>query len=90
VIQAVGYVGSLGAAVMWMPQVGRVVRFRHSAAALRGVSLGTYLVAIAFNALLLTYGLLNRAAPVTVAGTINLGCAVVIVAVLLRVRRRST
>lgn len=90
VIQVVGYLGSVGAAVMWMPQVGRVIRFRHSATALRAVSLGTYLFAIGFNALLLTYGLLNRAEPVAAAGMINLCCAAVIVVVLLRARRKTT
>lgn len=89
-IQAVGYLGSLGAAVMWMPQVRRVIRFRSNPDALRGVSLGTYLVAIGFNILLATYGVLNRAEPVVVAGVVNLGCAVVIVTVLARARRRAT
>jgi uncharacterized protein with PQ loop repeat len=89
VIEAVGYIGSVGAAVMWMPQVRRVVRLRHRAAALRGMSVAGYLVAIVFNALLLAYGFLNQAVPVAVAGVVNLGCAAVIVVLLMRARRQA-
>lgn len=83
VIDAVGYLASLGAACMWLPQTIRAFRLRHSAAALEGLSLSAYAVAVVFNALLLTYGTLEHARPVQVAGTLNLLCAAVIVGLLL-------
>jgi hypothetical protein len=43
-------------------------------------------MAMVFNALLVSYGLLNHAGPVMLAGCINLVCASVIVSVLLRAR----
>lgn len=89
VIEAVGYVGSAGAAMMWMPQAARALRNRRHAAGLDGISAAAYVWAIAFNALLLSYGLLGRAAPVVVAGAINLGCATVIAVVVLLARRAA-
>lgn len=89
-IQVVGYLASLGAAVMWIPQTHRAVRNRRDLATLAGISLTAYAVAAAFNALLLTYGLLSDAGPVVVAGTVNLVCATAIVAVLLHARRTAT
>jgi uncharacterized protein with PQ loop repeat len=85
-VQAVGYLGSAGAAVMWIPQALRVVRHRRDAHSISGVSPAAYLMAMAFNALLVSYGLLNHAGPVMLAGCINLVCASVIVSVLLRAR----
>jgi uncharacterized protein with PQ loop repeat len=87
VVQAVGYLGSAGAAVMWVPQALRAVRHRRQAPALAGISPAAYLLAMAFNALLLTYGLLTHARPVVLAGSINLACATVIVTVLVLARR---
>jgi hypothetical protein len=89
VIQIVGYLGSAGAAVMWLPQTIRAVRHRRHAALLAGISPGAYIGAIVFNALLLTYGLVSSAGPVVVAGAVNLACAAVIVSVLLAARRSS-
>ncbi|HWJ81168.1 MAG TPA: hypothetical protein VNS55_02925 [Nocardioides sp.] len=88
-IEAVGYVGSAGAALMWMPQAARALRHRRQAARLAGISASAYLWAIAFNALLLGYGLLGHAAPVVLAGSVNLACASLIVAVVLVARRSA-
>ncbi len=86
-VQFIGFLGSLGAAAMWWPQAVSVLRRRHDPVALRGVSLATYTVAVAFNALLLAYGLTHRAAPVVLAALGNLVCASLIVAVLVRSHR---
>lgn len=72
---------------MWVPQAVRAVRNRRSASSLAGISPVTYLAAIVFNALLVTYGLLNHARPVVVAGCINVVCASVIETVVLMARR---
>jgi uncharacterized protein with PQ loop repeat len=85
-IQVVGYLGSAGAAVMWIPQAVRAVRLRRHGSALAGISPATYATAMAFNALLLTYGLLADAGPVVLAGAVNLACATVIMTVVLRAR----
>ena len=87
-IQVVGYLASVGAGLMWLPQAWRAVRLRHDAHALAGISTVAYLTAVAFNVLLLTYGVLNGAPPVVVAGSVNVLCATVIVAIVLP-RRRS-
>jgi uncharacterized protein with PQ loop repeat len=86
VIEVVGYFGSAGAAVMWLPQVVRVIRHRNDLDALAGISAVAYLTAVLFNALLLSYGWLSHAAPVVLAGSVNLGCASVIVLLLGRAR----
>jgi uncharacterized protein with PQ loop repeat len=88
VIQVVGYLGSTGAAVMWVPQAVRALRHRGQPSALAGISATAYAGAVLFNALLLTYGLLQDAGPVVVAGCVNLACALVIVAVVLDARRK--
>lgn len=69
---------------MWLPQTIRAFRLRHSEAALEGLSLSAYAVAVLFNALLLAYGTLEHARPVQVAGALNLACATVIVGLLSR------
>lgn len=90
-IDAVGFVGSAGAAVMWVPQALRVLRLRRSGLPLQGVSPAAYAVAVVFNVLLAWYGLTEHAVPVVVAGTVNLVCAAVIVgAIALPRARRST
>lgn len=81
-IDVVGYLASVGAACMWLPQTIRAFRLRHSAAALEGLSLSAYAVAVLFNALLLAYGTLEHARPVQVAGALNLACAAAIVGLL--------
>jgi uncharacterized protein with PQ loop repeat len=89
VIQTVGYLGSAGAAIMWVPQAFRAVRHRRDAAMLAGISTVAYVVAMAFNALLFTYGLLSDAGPVELAGCLNFLCAGVIVSVVVLSRRRA-
>ena len=83
-IDAVGYLASVGAACMWLPQTVRAFRLRHAETALEGLSLSAYAVAVVFNALLLTYGTVEHARPVQVAGALNLLCAAVIVGLLVR------
>ena len=89
-IEVVGYVGSAGAATMWLPQAARAIRHRRDEVRLASLSLTTYAVALVFNALLLTYGLVHHAPPVVVAGMVNLVCAVVIVTILSARRNRTT
>jgi hypothetical protein len=88
VFQTIGYLGSAGAAVMWIPQASRVIRRRHDLVALAGISAVSYATAMMFNALLLAYGLVNGAGPVVLAGCMNLGCATVILGVVGYARRR--
>jgi hypothetical protein len=88
-IQAVGYLGSAGAAVMWIPQAARAVRGRHDAATLAALSPIAYIIAIVFNALLLVYGRAASARPVELAGAVNMTCATTIVVVLLAARRKA-
>lgn len=88
-IETVGYLAALGAASMWLPQAARALRHRHDPASLAALSLVTYGVAVAFNALLLGYGALQHARPVMLAGAVNLTCAAVIVAVVLGARSRA-
>lgn len=80
-IEAIGYVGSAGAAAMWVPQAVHAVRHRHDGAAIAGISVASYSLAVVFNALLLAYGLGTHATPVVVAGVVNLLCSAVIVLV---------
>ncbi len=80
-LEAIGYVGSAGAATMWLPQAARAWRHRRDADKLGGLSFTAYGVAIIFNALLLTYGVTTDAPPVIVAACVNLLCALVIVAI---------
>lgn len=89
-IEAVGYVGSAGAATMWIPQAVRAVRHRADPDALAALSLTTYLVALGFNVLLLVYGAVEHARPVVVAGAVNLVCAAVIVVALASGRSRRS
>lgn len=88
--EAIGYVGAVGSASMWAPQAARVVRLRHDAAALAGISASAYGIAVAFNILLAAYGLTEHAVPVVVAGVVNLACATLIFGMLQRARRRAT
>lgn len=89
-IEAIGYVGSAGAATMWVPQAVQAVRHRRDPAALEALSLLSYGVAMVFNVLLATYGSLEHARPVILAGVVNLLCSTVIVTVLVTARRRTS
>lgn len=79
--EAVGYIGSAGAATMWIPQAVRTWRHRRDTVALRGVSFPAYGVALLFNALLLAYGITTDAPPVIIAASVNFACAAFIVGV---------
>lgn len=86
-IQLVGYVGSAGAALMWLPQAQRALRGRENPAALAAISPASYLLAAVFNAMLAAYGSLEHAIPVVVAGCVNLCCALTILAAVSASRR---
>ncbi|HWI42151.1 MAG TPA: hypothetical protein VNS81_00925 [Nocardioides sp.] len=88
-IEVIGYVGSAGAAAMWVPQAARAVRHRHDPSAIAGISVASYVLAVGFNALLLAYGLTTHATPVAVAGVVNLVCSAVIVLVATAARASS-
>jgi uncharacterized protein with PQ loop repeat len=86
VIDAVGYLASLGALIMWLPQGWRVVQRRHDEQALAGISLGAYCTGVAFNALLLIYGIGTHAYPVIVAACVNLVMSSLISALVAKTR----
>jgi hypothetical protein len=88
VVTVVGYLASLGAVSMWLPQAWRVHVNRHDAAVLAGVSVLAYLVGMLFNALLLTYGVGSGSAPVALSGGVNLVLCGFIAAVVSRGRSR--
>ena len=81
-LEAIGYIGSAGAATMWIPQAVRAWRHRHDPHALQGISGSAYAVALVFNVLLLTYGITTDAPPVVVAAAVNLVCAFAIVSIV--------
>ena len=83
----VGYLASLGAVSMWVPQAWRVHLHRRDAAVLAGVSVAAYAVGMVFNALLLTYGVGSGSAPVALSGGVNLVLCTFIAAVVARGRR---
>jgi len=82
VVGLVGYLASLGAISMWMPQAWRVHRHRHDAAVLAGVSVLAYVTAMVFNGLLLAYGVGSDSVPVALSGGVNLLMSGFIVAVV--------
>jgi uncharacterized protein with PQ loop repeat len=86
VIDTVGYLASLGALMMWLPQGWRVLQHRHDARTLAGVSVAAYATGFLFNALLLVYGIGTRGVPVVVAASVNLLMSSLIVAVVTRAR----
>lgn len=88
--EAIGYVGAVGSASMWAPQAVRVVRLRREVEALAGISSSAYAIAVVFNVLLAAYGLTEHAAPVVVAGLVNLACATLIFAMLQMTRRKAS
>jgi hypothetical protein len=79
VIDLVGYLASLGAIAMWLPQVTRAFLNRDDPAYLRAISTSAYSLAIAFNASLIAYGSLTDSIPAICAGGVNLVCAAAIV-----------
>lgn len=86
-VGVVGYLASLGAISMWLPQAWRVHRHRDDAAVLAGVSVVAYGTAVVFNALLLAYGVGTSSAPVSLSGAVNLVLSGFIVVVVSRGRR---
>jgi uncharacterized protein with PQ loop repeat len=86
VIELVGYLASLGAIAMWLPQVVRTLRHRHDRAYLHAISLGGFGMGIAFNALLIVYGTMTHAIPVIAAGGVNIVCSMLIVGLKVQAR----
>src|SRR5205085_299380 len=68
VVDLIGYLASLGAVSMWVPQAVRAHRRRHDPAALAGLSLLAFGTAVVFNGLLLAYGIGSDSMPVAVSG----------------------
>jgi uncharacterized protein with PQ loop repeat len=88
-IDVVGYLASLGALLMWLPQGLRVVHHRHEAGALAGISVGAYSTGMLFNVLLLIYGIGTHGIPVIVAASVNLVMSSLIAVVVARSRMRA-
>jgi uncharacterized protein with PQ loop repeat len=89
VIDAIGYLASLGALLMWLPQGWRVVSRRNGQGTLEGVSVSAYATGMLFNTLLLIYGIGTGAVPVVIAACVNLAMSSLIVVVVTRSRARS-
>jgi hypothetical protein len=79
VTELVGYLASAGAIAMWLPQVTRAFLNRTNPAYIHAISTSAYSLAIAFNALLITYGTFTHSIPAVCAGAVNLVCAAVII-----------
>ncbi len=88
-IDVIGYLASLGALLMWLPQGWRVVRHRHSPETLAGISVVAYGTGFLFNALLLVYGVGTHALPVALAACVNIVMSSLIGSVVLRARTRA-
>jgi len=86
VIEAIGFLASIGAVSMWLPQALRAYRQRHDAATLAGLSVTAFSVAVLFNALLLVYGIGTDSAPVALSGGANFVMSALIVAIVARGR----
>jgi uncharacterized protein with PQ loop repeat len=88
-IDAIGYLASLGALLMWLPQGWRVIHQRHDGESLAGISVAAYYAGMLFNALLLVYGIGTNGVPVVVAACVNLVMSMLIVTVVTKARIRS-
>ena len=88
-IDAIGYLASLGALLMWLPQGWRVIHHQHDHGMLEGVSVVGYGTGFLFNALLLVYGIGTHGIPVIAAACVNLVMSSVIVVVVSRSRARK-
>ena len=88
-IDAIGYLASLGALLMWLPQGWRVIHHRQEVQELAGISIAAYSTGMLFNALLLVYGIGTSGIPVIVAACVNLVMSSLIVTVVTRARARS-
>jgi uncharacterized protein with PQ loop repeat len=80
----VGYLAALGAIAMWLPQVARALRNRTNPAYLEAISTSTYAVGLAFNALLIAYGVLSDSIPAIAAGIVNIACSATIITLKVR------
>jgi uncharacterized protein with PQ loop repeat len=89
VIDAIGYLASVGALLMWIPQGWRVITHQHEHAMLEGVSVVAYGTGFLFNALLLVYGIGTNGIPVVAAASVNLVMSSLIVIVVSRSRARQ-
>jgi uncharacterized protein with PQ loop repeat len=89
VIDAIGYLASLGALLMWLPQGWRVIHHRQEVKDLAGISIAAYSTGMLFNALLLIYGIGTSGIPVIVAACVNLLMSSLIVTVVTRARSRA-
>ncbi len=89
VIDTVGYLASLGALLMWLPQGWRVINHRTEDEILAGVSVVAYGTGFLFNALLLVYGIGTSGIPVIAAACVNLVMSSLIVVVVSRSRTRQ-
>jgi uncharacterized protein with PQ loop repeat len=89
VIDAIGYLASLGALLMWLPQGRRVISHRNDDEILAGVSVVAYVAGFVFNALLLVYGIGTHGIPVIAAACVNLVMSTIIVTVVARSRART-
>ncbi|MGB8196986.1 MAG: hypothetical protein WCF25_08270 [Acidimicrobiales bacterium] len=87
-IDAIGYLASLGALLMWLPQGWRVIHHRGDEKALAGISVMAYSTGMLFNALLLVYGIGTSGLPIIVAACVNLTMSSVIVTVVTKARAR--
>jgi len=89
VIDVIGYLASLGALLMWLPQGWRVIHRRQEVKELAGISIAAYSTGMLFNALLLVYGIGTSGIPVIVAACVNLLMSSLIVTVVTRARSRT-
>lgn len=89
VIDVIGYLASLGALLMWLPQGWRVIRRRLDPDALEGISVSAYATGMLFNVLLLVYGIGTGGTPVIVAASVNLVMSSLIAAVVSKSRAQS-
>lgn len=88
-VEAIGFLASLTAFVLWLPQAGRTWRQRGDVMALSGVSVWTQ-VGLLTNALLWAiYALGTGAFWVGAPGLINGPLAVTVIILVLRARRRT-
>ncbi len=88
-IDAIGYLASLGALLMWLPQGWRVIRHRDDVKTLEGISVRGYSTGMLFNALLFVYGIGTDAIPVILAASVNLVMSSLIVTVVTRSRMKT-
>jgi uncharacterized protein with PQ loop repeat len=89
VIDAIGYLASVGALLMWLPQGWRVITHQHEHAMLEGVSVVAYSTGFLFNALLLVYGIGTSGIPIVAAACVNLVMSSLIVIVVSRSRAKQ-